>query len=345
MRTATRRFWPALCLGLLTLFSCQDEVLDAIDELNLLEADQIVFVEPDLFPEGIEYDLLSNRFLVSSLTRGSIGTVAADGSYADWITTTDLPSTIGIHVDIARQRLLIAVADPGVGKNSSAGTVRKLAGLAAYSLLTKKRIFYTRLDALAPDRPHFANDVTVDPRSGHAYVTDSFSGIIYRVDTRGNASIFLDDSALSPPPGGFGLNGIDFVAGDNSDFLLVNKSDERKIIRVPIDNPTAYQPVSTAASLQGNDGLTMLDNQTALVVNNASGGPNGNVTTLVSTDMWQTATLANVFPVPSVFPTTVAVVPGNDPFVLHAFLHVLFSGGSQASFQIERVDLDTGGGL
>ncbi|AHM59617.1 hypothetical protein D770_06770 [Flammeovirgaceae bacterium 311] len=287
----------------------------------------------NLFPEGLEYDKQMKRFLVGSFTQGTIGFVEEGGAYTKWIDDPDIPSTTGIHIDLPRKRLLVAVADLGLSTKSSESTAFMLAGLAAYDLRSGERLFYTRLDALLPGMPHFANDVTVD-QQGNAYVTDSFTGAIYKVDTDGNASVFYMNEALSPAPGGFGLNGIEY---DSRGYLLVSKLDENLLLRFPIDDPAAYSQISVPVALNGPDGLTLKNNNELVVVNNDFGGEQGNIITLRSKDMWQSAEVSDVYYTGATFPASAAIRPGGDVFVLNSYLHVLIGGGTQPRFEIVEV--------
>lgn len=295
---------------------------------------KLSITQQNLFPEGLEYDKLMKRFLLSSVTRGTVGIVAADGTYQEWINDPDIPATLGLHIDLPRKRLLVAVADLGTSAKSTTGTAFALAGLAAYDLRTGERLFYTRMDALLPGLPHFANDVTVDQR-GNAYVTDSFTGVIYKVDMAGEASIFYQDEALNPAPGNFGLNGIDY---DPRGYLLVSKLDENKLLRIPLNDPAAYTEIQVPVPLANPDGLTLKNNKELVVVNNAMGTEGAFVLTLRTKDMWQTTEVTNTFYTGSTFPTTAALRPGGDVFVLYAYLHVLLSGGTQNVFHIVEVE-------
>lgn len=295
--------------------------------------ERIVFVQENLFPEGVEYDKLANRFLVTSITNGNIGQVQDNGHYSVLIEDEQLISTIGIHIDHPGKRILVAVSDLGASVKSTEETQGRLAALAAYDLRNGNRLFYADLGSLRPERPHFANDVTVDKR-GNAYVTDSFSGIIYRVDEAGNAEIFYEDEALNPEPGNFGLNGIDY---DNRGYLLVSKIDEGKILRFPIENPEAYTEVDIPVDLPSPDGLYLKNPNELIVVSNAGGQANGKVHTFRTNNKWETASLQHEFTTPDVFPTT-ATVRNGSTYVLYAYLHVLLSGGSQSSFQIVKAE-------
>lgn len=327
----------AVVLVVLLLASCSrydlDDLLRNMKNRND-KPERIVFVQENLFPEGIEYDKLTKRFLVSSITRGTIGQVLDNGRYMELIDDEELISTIGLHIDHPGKRLLVAIGDVGASIKSSEATIGRLAAVAAYDLMTGERLFYTDLGSLRPEQPHFANDVAVD-QHGNAYITDSFSGIIYRVDRAGNADIFYESEALAPVQGDFGLNGIDF---DKRGYLLAAKMDEGKILRFPINNPEAYTEVELPVSLQGPDGLYLKNNNELVVVANAGGEATGQVYTFRTNNRWESASLRHEFTAPEdVFPTT-ATVRNGSTYVLYAYLNVLFSGDSQSTYQIVKVD-------
>ena len=318
-------------IATLLVSSCQsyfDEILRDVDreEKNLPEA--VTINEPALFPEGVAYDRYGHRFLVSSVTRGTIGAVDDQGNYEAFIEDEDFGATIGLEVDEARQRLLVCVADP-----STAG----IAALGSYDLRTGERQFFTDLIAVAgDDAPHFANDVAVD-RHGNAYVTDSFSPIIYKVDTEGNASVFLQDDTFQAAPGGFGLNGIVY---DPHGFLIVGFSETATLYKVPIDEPEQYTTVATEDGVVTSPDGLYLDDQVLIVVNNEGGGEQGRVTALGSADEWKSGAELNTFATGPVFPTTVAQ-RGKEYYVLYAHLNELFSGDtSRDEFKIVRVDFE-----
>jgi sugar lactone lactonase YvrE len=329
--TATTFLLALICLSACSKFDLEEFLTGDGDQHE--QPAEITFTEENLFPEGIEWDVASKRFLVSSLVRGSIGQVSDDGTYREWINDPDIPSTIGIHIDQPRQRLLVAVSDPGVSSKSSEETLRALAGLAAYDLISGERLFYTRLDALLPDMSHFANDIAVD-KQGSAYVTDSFTGVIYKVNKEGEGSIFFQSAALDPAPGAFGLNGIDY---DTRGYLIVAKSDEGKLLRFPLNKPSEYTEIEVPTDLPNPDGLYLKNNKELVVVNNANGSDNAKVVTLTSTNKWASTQVADTYQTGAVFPTTATVRQG-QVYVLYGYLHVLFSGGSQREFMIKQVE-------
>ena len=277
----------------------------------------INFTQANLFPEGVVYDPFNNRFYVSSTTRGDIGIVSMDGTYTPFITDEVLTSTNGLEVDKARKRLLVSNNPNGIG---------------AYDLETGERIFYTNLAALLPGTPIFINDIALDAQ-GNAYVTNSLSPIIYKVDTEGNASIFFQSADFALAPGQFGFNGIEY---DQRGYLLASFTARNQVVRIPVRDPAAYSIVQLSTALNRPDGLLLSKDGKQLVVVNNGGGP-GTVLSFTTMDAWQTGSLSASFPTGTVFPTT-ATSDGKRVFVLYAYLHLRQAGRSV--FTIQEVPLE-----
>ena len=312
---------------ILSGISCSSEISSPAEIENFSnlsaknnDANEIIINETDLFPEGIEYDIRNERFLISSVTRGDIGQVI-DGEYSVFISDENLVSTIGIHIDHTSKRLLV----------TNTTIDGSFAELVVYDLSGEK-IFTADLGSLA-DGGHFANDVTAD-NHGNAYVTDSYSGIIYKVDPSGNASIFYEDEALAPTPGNFGLNGIDY---DPRGFLLVSHIENGIIFKFPMEAPENYSEVDIPVPLFSPDGLYLVNPNELIVVSNDFGGENSRVQIFGTKNSWETAYIKSEFPVPGDFLTT-ATVKRNTAYVLSANLDILLGGGSTDEFKILKVD-------
>jgi sugar lactone lactonase YvrE len=313
-RKLTRILLPALAL---LLAGCDKFFLfdfDAKDHKPVT----INFTQSDLFPEGLVFDPLHKRFYVSSTSRGHIGIVTPAGTYTPFITDEVLTRTTGLEVDKARQRLLVSNAPNGLG---------------AYHLNSGARIFYTDLAALLPGAPVFINDVALDAE-GRAYVTNSQSPVIYRVDRQGQATIFFQDSAFGTAAGGFGFNGIEY---DERGFLLVSFVSRNQVVKIPVDQPANYAIVQLDATLNRPDGLLLSkDGKQLVVANNAGGSDAGQVLSFISHDAWQSGRLSTTFHTGPVFPTTLTG-NGRRVYVLYAYLHR--SGTGQDIFTIQEVPL------
>ena len=285
--------------------------------------DTVKFNSSTLYPEGVEWDAQNKRFLVTSIRKGEIGSVNDDGTY--WVFAKDprMVSSVGIDIDAKRDRVLVCNADAGAAENSSPDTTGKLAGLAVLRLSTGELIKYIDL-AKGLDGGHFCNDITIN-KDGSAYITDSFSPIIYKVDTNYNASVLINNEAFSGKS--FNLNGI--VVKDN--YLLVAKMNSGQLFKIPLDNPASFKEVKIKENIEGADGLVMTSDGSLLVIanNNAHVGipesaPVNAVIKFKSNDNWATAIAVGKASTGDVFATT-GTIRENQAYVVHAMLHVLFN--------------------
>ena len=271
-----RLLWSTLifCICLNLLAGCNTPDAEFSDSTY---PTRITFQADRFYPEGLVYVPTIDRFLVSSITQGKIGTVDAAGRYSDFVSDARLISAIGIKV---RGNLLyVCNSDQGVSVNSRPQTTLKTAGLLVFNLNTQLPVQAVRLDSLQPDVNHFANDLTFDS-TGNVYVTDSFAPVIYRVTPAGEARIFAN-SPLFAGAQGFNLNGIVYHPDG---FLIVVKSNEGKLFKVNLNDPALVNEITGVSLLEG-DGLTLL-NDDLFVVN----GQN-RVSQMRSSDGWKTATL------------------------------------------------------
>lgn len=291
----------------------------------------VTIARPNLYPEGLAYDALNNRFLVSSFTGGTLGQVKDDGTYTAFADDSQLISSTGVFVDAPRNRVLVTVTDIGLSSRSAPATQGKLAALVSFDRSTGRRLAYTDLGSLRPGAPgHFANDVAVDAQ-GNAYVTDSFGSAIYKVDPQGTASVFLESSRFNQAAGSFGLNGI---AVHPDGYLLVGKYDDGTLYKVPLANPSSFTKITTSQAFASADGFSLLDNNTLAV---AANGTTNAVFRLRTTDNWATATLAGTFATGDNFPSDLTRRDG-DLYVLYTHLGLLLGGKPAApAYSIQRV--------
>lgn len=322
--------------------SQQTATATSTETAKLSLPDVISFKKMALYPEGLEYDAKTNRFLVTSLHEGTVGTVTPEGQYQVLFQDDHMVSAIGIRLDAKRDRVFVCNSDAGASIYTKKETHGKLAGVAVFQLSTGKLIKYIDLGSLSQGGGHFCNDIALDKATGVAYATDSFSPIIYKIDADYNASIFLNDKTFTGPA--FNLNGI--VVKDN--YLLVDKMNSGQIFKIPLDNPQSFSEVSLPQKLYGSDGMLWAQDGSLIVITNnnlhvgilkSAEPPLNAVFHLTSNDDWKTASIISKASTGDVFATTGVDINGNI-YVLYAMLHVLFNPETKQqveTFEIHKV--------
>ncbi len=283
----------------------------------------VSFNKTALYPEGLEYDQHSNSFLVTSIREGIVGRVSNDGNYTVFAQDQRMVSAVGIRIDSERNRVLVCNADPGASQFSTPETTGKLAALMVFELSTGKAIKYIDL-AEGIEGSHFCNDIAID-HDGTAYITDSFSTIIYKVTADYKTSVLINNQRFAGSA--FNLNGI--VIKDN--YLLVNKFNEGTLFKIPLDKPENFSQVKINEKFDGADGLLWAPDGSLILIANDSGhggfvpGKSTNkVIKLSSTDNWATAEVISTADTGDVFATT-GVVRDGQIYVVYAMLHILFN--------------------
>ncbi|GAA3505056.1 SMP-30/gluconolactonase/LRE family protein [Streptomyces prasinosporus] len=288
-----------------------------------------------IHPEGVTWDPTRSAFLIGSLRHGTVSVVGADGTPRTLIDDPELIATGAIRVDVPRNRLLVTYDDVYAGPDallsvgSTPETRGRHAGLAVYDLRTGQ--LQRRIDLGEAPGLHLANDIALDPR-GNAYVTDSFSGHIFKVTPSGRKSTFLYDPALDAGADENGLPnvGVNGIVHHPDGYLLVVRYDTGAIFRIPLDRPQDFREVDLEQRVPGADGMALAPDGTLWAATNTirSTGIDG-VFRLRSDDGWRTGRTLSAQASPEAAPTTVAITPSGG-YVLSSNLNVLFgSGGSQ----------------
>lgn len=285
---------------------------------------------PALYPETIEYDSRSDRFLVSSFREGAIYAVDGEGGVSLVVDDKRLCAVLGIAVDVERGRLWAVNSDLGVSAKASAEGPKNLAAVGIYDLSTGAALNYVDLAPLSPGA-HLMNGIALDS-AGNAYITDSFSPTIYKVDSQGNATVFLRDERFAGD--GINLNGV-VVHPDG--YLLVIKKSDGSLFRVPLARPSQFTRVDIASRFVGGDGLTLVGKQDlVLIANQASGIVSNAAFSLSSEDGWVTAKLRATQQLGDVYPTT-GVLRDGKIYAIHSKLNELIQSSPE---QRERLRME-----
>ena len=128
-----------LCLG---LTACSNT--GSVSSASMMpDYPDIITVERGGFtPEGIEYDHLNQRFLLGSFIEDKVFALAANGELTTVVDDPDVDAIIGIEAEEDRQRILAAVADPGVFAGQTSGFAR----VGVFDLTSGARLALVSLD-------------------------------------------------------------------------------------------------------------------------------------------------------------------------------------------------------
>jgi hypothetical protein len=292
-------------------------------------ADTLTVHKPALYPETIEYNKKTDRFLVSSFREGAVYEVDGKGDVSRLVDDERLCSVLGIALDVERDRLWAVNANLGASTKACSEGPKKLAAVGIYRLSTGKVIDYVDLAPLS-QTPHLLNGIAVDS-AGNAYITDSFSPIIYKVDAHGKATVFLKDERFLGE--GVNLNGV-VVHPDG--YLLVVKKSDGALFRVPLASPSNFARVDIADRFVGGDGLTLVGKRELVVIANETPGVASNVAfSLSSEDGWISAKLYAVQRLGTEYPTTGVVRDGNI-YVVQSKLNELIQASPDQKVQLRQ---------
>ena len=273
----------------------------------------------NLVPEGIEFDPVRCRFLLSSLTMGTIVAVEDDGSFTTLVNDPAVSAIAGIHLDDRRLLACLTLADgsPGFG---------------IYDAVDGTQLLMIDLSNLAGPGGHLINDCTVDT-DGNAYITDSMAPLIFRVSPIAEASVFLTAPELAGAS--VGANGIEFIPEDG--VLVVGNTNAGALFRIPIADASAFTQIQIDATIN-TDGMLLHPSGDLVITGSATLPGADSMTGLVSlssSDGWRTASVVGSVAT-SARPTTSAL-RGTDVYPVFPFLIESFTGMTVTQFPVLRV--------
>ncbi len=310
--------------------SSKKQVVESVSLPKIIKIEGIA-----LNPEGIEFNKNDNTFLLSSLNATPITKVKLDGSYKPFTGGEKFPlSTAGIQIDYKNNRLLAAGFN-GTELMDGDPKTKGTAFLRVYNLKTGMIEKDINLSSLAPNaNAYFANDIAID-NNGNAYISDWYAGLIYKVDSNGNPSIFWKNKTEIKG----GPNGLDFHPDG---YLLVSLLNVNKkglysdygLVKIPVNNPMETKVVTISdTKFTGFDGMIFNKKGNIVGVTNNGKTPGGNVLIeLNSKNNWNTAQVINNKDIkPS---TTVAIAPNSKYFVINQD----FSNNMAKTWTIEQIE-------
>jgi sugar lactone lactonase YvrE len=316
-------------ISLITISACTpDEVQPLLNQYDLKET--------SLYPEGIVYSSLTETTYVGSYYKGKIVALDLQGNMTDFVIDETLVAVVGMAIDEKNNTLWICNSDAGISLRSSNATIGQLAEVIGYDLTTGTKLKTIDVSGLYPGG-YFLNDLVLDT-DGNIYVTDSFSPVVYKIDTNGTPSVFATDPLFEVPPGAFGLNGIVFHP---ENYLIVGNSFGGILYKIPLNDPNNVQQINLSTSVNSLDGLLLTDNNTlALVSNNFTGAPfEEAVYNITTSDNWSSADVKSKFTnLEGGYPTTLTMI-NNGLFVNFGYFPELIDPNSSPndSFKLQKI--------
>jgi len=296
--------------------------------------DTITIKEIALNPEGIEYNTKDKTFLLSSINAAPITQVNFDGTHTSFTSGEKFPmSTAGLQIDYKNNRLLAASFN-GLELMDNNDSTKGASHLRVYNLKTGILEQDIPLSSLAPKaNVYFANDIAIDEK-GNAYVSDWYANVIYKVNLKGEATLFWENtSGIAGGP-----NGLDF---HKDGYLLVSllKVNDKGLysdyglVKIPVDDSKSAKKVNISdPKFTGFDGMVINDKGNIIGVTNNGKTPGGNSLIELSGEKnWSTAKVINS---KSITPsTTVAITPENKNYVINQD----FTNNYAKTWRIEQI--------
>ncbi|MDN4501406.1 hypothetical protein QX776_03295 [Alteromonadaceae bacterium BrNp21-10] len=283
-----------------------------------------------LFPEGISFNPLTNRFVVGSFRQGAIFEVDHQGNTYKVIDDPRLHSVFAVRIDLERNRLLALTSDLGASVNSNNTAIKRYAALAIYDLTSGNPRAFIDLSQLVPDSEHLVNGMTLDAQ-GNAYITDSFAAAIYKVDISGKASLFLQSDEFIGE--GINLNGIVYHPHG---YLLAVKKSNGVLYKIPLQQPKEFSAVTADKHFLAADGLILTNNnQLIIIANRILGHPSDSAFWVSSNDDWQSMNTHSQHGFGDVYPTTGIVLDGKI-YVVYSKLNTLVAAPPAEKSQLRQ---------
>ena len=201
--------------------------------------------DPDLLPEALARDPITDEWLVGSLAKRKIIRLARNGTGSDFISNSDLLRVVGIHVDSARALLWFATWAPRNVVSTPLGEPPSQTRLFKCDLRTGHVLrTYVPSDS---EGDHLFNDLAI-ARNGDVFITDTDQGSVYRV--RWDADTL--ELFLSPGIERFSdANGITLSADERALYVAFVEGIARIDVRAKAIMRLPLLVAGSAASIDG----------------------------------------------------------------------------------------------
>lgn len=324
-KTILKSFFAAMVLVFITVNYAWVQELPDVTHMLLGE---------NVYPEGITYDAKTDSLFVGSFYKGEVQRIQRSKVTVFIPAGQDeLHSVVGLLADAKRRRLWVCNSEAGASQRSTPESIGK-ASVHIYDL--DKKSLIKKVD-LTQQSGHFCNDIALDV-NGNAYITDSFSPIIWKVDgTNFHLTEFLNDDRFRGE--GFNLNGIQITS--DGKYLITVKMNSGQLFRISIEDRTVTE-IKLNRPIDAGDGMFFSGKHELLVVE-GFGAKEPGIATLIFTKDYSSATISKKLQSPKIkVPTTVTIADGKL-FVVNSQFNHLFkpeeSGPPEPAFSIVGFDL------
>lgn len=293
-----------------------------------------ILLGENVYPEGITYDAKTDSLFVGSFHKGEIQLIQK-GKVTVFVPAgqDELHSVVGLFADAKRRRLWVCNSEVGASQRSTPESIGK-AGVHIYDL--DKKLLIKKV-GLTQQSGHFCNDIALD-KSGNAYITDSFSPVIWKVDgTTFVLSEFVNDNRFRGE--GFNLNGIQITS--DGKYLITVKMNSGQLFRISLKDKSVSE-IKLNRPIDAGDGMFYYGKHELLVVE-GFGAKEPGIATLTFSKDYSSATISKKLQSPRIkVPTTITIADGKL-FVVNSQFNHLFkpkeSGPPEPAFSVVGFDL------
>jgi len=292
-----------------------------------LYAKDVVLEAAGQFPEGVEYNVNTGEFFLSSLTKKGIIKISKDGKVEQFSSEAPL-SIAGIHIDYDKNKMYAAGLNRKEAFDKDPNTHGN-ANLFIYDLSSGKLESNIDLTTVNPNQAaYFANDITND-KDGNVYVSDFKAGAVYKIDNNNKVSLFYKGEKL-------GLaNGLEVVGKNLIVSDVVPRDGKWELVKISLDNPKEVSRVVLKDDIyRGFDGMLVNSDGTIVGVTHNKEKSASFLIKLESKDDWKSAEVLST-KASNTRLTTVARVKDGDYYGLQQN----FKNPKQVKWVLENIQL------
>lgn len=294
----------------------------------------VILPGSDVYPESMAEDTRTGKLFVGSFYKGNV-LEFYKGKHRVFVSGVrdDIHSVTGLAVDSGRRRLWLCNSDAGASTKTAKESIGK-SYVHVYNVDNGELIKKISLNNVKGG--HFCNDIALSS-DGSAYITDSFSPIIWKVNRHFKAQAWLVSDKFKGK--GFNLNGIQLTPDEK--YLIVDKMNSGFLFRVGTQDKSLVK-IKFNRTLEGGDGMQLVSPHELLVVEGFGAKHPGIAKLKLNNDYTAVVSEGKVVSKEFDVPTAVRKV-GSSIYIVNSRFYHLFKrdtyGPAKGPFDIVRFDL------